>query len=251
MHVGDAQVFTPRRPTVVILASCWACGARRRHRPHVPLDLDQQRRELQRPGGDRQEPRGQRTGRLGSTPAASRSRPRASSFRRRTPVRSHSRHPDRRRLPPAGSSRTRRQSSITRPWTARSTRPATSTPSSTRTGPDATPTAAELNIVANWQTERLLSGAEGDNDETTLSSGPSGIFLTYKWFVANDNRVGLRKFDPVSNTFGGPVYVEGPDPIDNNSLDIPVSTPRTALGRIHVVWRTLHDAGRLALYALG
>ena len=109
---------------------------------------------------------------------------------------------------------------------------------------DATPTAAELNIVANWQTERLLSSPEGDNDETALSSGPSGIFLTYKWFVANNNRLGLRKFDPATNTFGGPVYVEGADPIDNNSLDYP-SHSQDGSGRLHVVWRTLHDDGRL------
>jgi hypothetical protein len=109
---------------------------------------------------------------------------------------------------------------------------------------DATPTAAELNNVANWQIDRLLSSPEGDNDETALSSGPSGIFLTYKWFVPNDNRLGLRKFDPVTNTFGGPVYVEGADPIDNNSLDYPYHS-QDGSGRIHVVWRTLHDDGRL------
>ena len=109
---------------------------------------------------------------------------------------------------------------------------------------DATPTAAELNNVANWQTERLLSSPEGDNDETALSSGPSGILLTYKWFVPNDNRLGLRKFDPVSNTFGGPVYIEGANPIDNNSLDYPYHSQDGA-GRIHVVWRSLHDDGRL------
>jgi hypothetical protein len=109
---------------------------------------------------------------------------------------------------------------------------------------DATPTAAELNNVANWQTERLLSSPEGDNDETALSSGPSGILLTYKWFVPNDNRLGLRKFDPVSNTFGGPLYIEGADPIDNNSLDYPYHS-QDGSGRIHVVWRSLHDDGRL------
>ena len=109
---------------------------------------------------------------------------------------------------------------------------------------DATPTAAELNNVANWQTERLLSSPEGDNDETALSSGPSGILLTYKWFVPNDNRLGLRKFDPVSNTFGGPLYIEGANPIDNNSLDYPYHS-QDGSGRIHVVWRSLHDDGRL------
>jgi hypothetical protein len=98
--------------------------------------------------------------------------------------------------------------------------------------------------VGNWQIDRLLSGPEGDNDETHLSSGPNGIFLTYKWFVPNDDRVGLRKFDPVSNTFGSPAYIEGADAIDNNSLDYP-NHSQDASGRIHVVWRSLHDDGRL------
>jgi hypothetical protein len=109
---------------------------------------------------------------------------------------------------------------------------------------DATPTASELNNVANWQTERLLSSPEGDNDETALSSGPSGILLTYKWFVPNDNRLGLRKFDTATNSFGAPMYIEGADPIDNNSLDYPYHS-QDGSGRIHVVWRSLHDDGRL------
>jgi len=109
---------------------------------------------------------------------------------------------------------------------------------------DATPTAVELNNVANWQTEKLLSGAEGDNDETHLSTGPNGIFLSYKWFVANDNRLGLRKFDAATNTFGAPTYVEGPDPIDNNSLDYPYHS-QDGSGRLHFVWRTLYDDNRL------
>ena len=109
---------------------------------------------------------------------------------------------------------------------------------------DPTPTAAELNNQANWQIDRLLPGAEGDNDETHLSTGPNGIFLSYKWFLANDSRVGLRKFDPSTNTFGAPTYVEGPDPIDNNSLDYP-NHSQDGSGRLHFVWRTLHDDNRL------
>jgi hypothetical protein len=105
------------------------------------------------------------------------------------------------------------------------------------------PTAASLNVVGNWSANALTS-PEGDNDETHLSSGPSGILLTYKYFVANDNRVGLRKFDTGSNTFGAASYIEGPDPIDNNSLEYPFHS-QDPMGRIHVVWRTLHDSGRL------
>ena len=105
------------------------------------------------------------------------------------------------------------------------------------------PTAASLNVAGNW-TANTLSSPEGDNDETHLSSGPSGIFLSYNYFVPNDSRIGLRKFDAGTNTFGAPTYVEGPDPIDNNSLDYPFQS-QDPMGRIHVVWRTLYDSGRL------
>jgi hypothetical protein len=35
--------------------------------------------------------------------------------------------------------------------------------------------------------------------------------------------IGLRRFDPATNTFGGPTYVEGSSTIDDNSLDYPDS----------------------------
>jgi hypothetical protein len=109
---------------------------------------------------------------------------------------------------------------------------------------DSTPATLDFNDATLWSIDRLLSAPEGDNDETHLSSGPNGIFLTYKWFIPNDNRLGLRKFDPVTNTFGGPVYVEGANPIDNNSLDYPHHS-QDGSGRLHVVWRSLYDDGRL------
>ena len=109
---------------------------------------------------------------------------------------------------------------------------------------DGTPTATELNNEANWVTENLLPGAEGDNETTHLSTGPNGIFLTYKWFRPNDSRVGLRKFDPGTNTFGAPTYAEGADPIDNNSLEYP-NHSQDGSGRLHFVWRSLYDDGRL------
>jgi hypothetical protein len=104
--------------------------------------------------------------------------------------------------------------------------------------------AATVNNATNWLIDRTLPAAEGDNSDTALNSGPRGVYLTYRYFVANDNRVGLRRFDPAANTFGGPVYIEGDDPIENNSLDYPDSF-QDASGRLHVVWRTLHDGGRL------
>jgi hypothetical protein len=109
-------------------------------------------------------------------------------------------------------------------------------------GPSLTNTA--VNTTGNWLIDRTLPSAEPDNSDTALSAGPNGVFLTYRYFVPNDNRVGLRRFDPATETFGAATYVEGDDPIDNNSLDYPDSFQDPS-GRIHVVWRSLYDNQRL------
>ncbi|HYG96551.1 MAG TPA: hypothetical protein VD741_05525, partial [Solirubrobacterales bacterium] len=100
------------------------------------------------------------------------------------------------------------------------------------------------NTPANWAIDRTLVGAEGDNSDTALNSGPNGVFLSYLNFRANDSQVGLRRFDPATDTFGPPTYVEGPDRIDNFSLQEPDSFQDSA-GRIHLVWSALYDGGRL------
>jgi hypothetical protein len=101
-----------------------------------------------------------------------------------------------------------------------------------------------INSDIGWQIDKTLPGAEPDNSDTALNSGPNGVLLTYRYFVANDSHIGLRRFDPVTNVFGAPLYLEGPDPIENNSLDEPDSF-QDAAGRIHVVWDTLFGGGRL------
>jgi hypothetical protein len=101
-----------------------------------------------------------------------------------------------------------------------------------------------FNNVANWTIDQTLPSPEGDNSDTALNSGPNGVFLTYDYFVANDSRVGLRRFDPTTNAFGGATYVEGGDAIDDASLDQPDSF-QDASGRIHVAWRSLYGGGRL------
>lgn len=108
----------------------------------------------------------------------------------------------------------------------------------------APPNQVSVNNSANWLVNRTLVGAEPDNSDSALNSGPNGAFLSYLYFVANDSRIGLRRFDPGTNSFGPPTYVEGPDPIDNNSLQEPDSFQDPA-GRIHLVWSSLYDGGRL------
>jgi hypothetical protein len=101
-----------------------------------------------------------------------------------------------------------------------------------------------INDVGNWLIDQTLVSPEGDNSESAVNSGPNGVSMTYRYFVPNDSRVGLRRFDSATNAFGPPTYVEGADTIDNNSLDYPDSFQDPS-GRLHVVWRSLYDGGRL------
>lgn len=104
-----------------------------------------------------------------------------------------------------------------------------------------------INNIVEWTVDQTLPSPEPDNSDTALNSGPNGVFLTYRYFVPGDTRVGLRRFDPASGpagAFGGPVYVEGGNAIENSSLDYPDSF-QDASGRIHVLWRSLYDGGRL------
>lgn len=105
-------------------------------------------------------------------------------------------------------------------------------------------TPAEFNTQTNWATNLVPTAAEPDNvSETMLNFGPSGAFLTYRLFVPNDNHLVLRRFDAATGNFTGPVNVEGSSPIDD-SVDYPDSFQDPA-GRMHIVWRSLHDGGRL------
>jgi hypothetical protein len=106
---------------------------------------------------------------------------------------------------------------------------------------------AGINNIVEWTVDQTLPSPESDNSDTALNSGPNGVFLTYKSFVPGDTHVGLRRFDPAvgpAGAFGGPVYVEGGDAIENSSLDYPDSF-QDASGRIHVTWRSLYEGGRL------
>lgn len=104
-------------------------------------------------------------------------------------------------------------------------------------------TLADVNDPAKWVTNQPVPSPETKNGETALNTGPSGTFLTYKATDPGTNRVGLRRFDPAGNAFGGASYVDGDDPIDN-TLDFPDSF-QDASGRIHIAWRSAYLGGRL------
>jgi hypothetical protein len=106
-------------------------------------------------------------------------------------------------------------------------------------------TASELNNAANWSASIVpLSGAEADNGETHVDTGPGGVYLTYRSAEPTDSRVGLRKFDTGTGSFGSPTYIEGPDPIESNGIG-ELFHSQDPSGRLHVVWRSLYDGNRL------
>jgi hypothetical protein len=96
---------------------------------------------------------------------------------------------------------------------------------------------------ANWTTNVGLTAPEGNSGETQLSSGPSGVSLTYRRVVPNDNRIVLRRFDAASNTFGGATEIQGSETIDG-SADYPDSS-QDASGRVHAVWLSRYSGNRL------
>lgn len=106
-------------------------------------------------------------------------------------------------------------------------------------------TPASLNVIGGWSADQFLSAPEPDNEETHLSSRADRALLTYKSaFSVSDVRIGLRQYNATTNTFGAPTYLPRVGGIDTNGLDYPHHSQDPG-NRIHVVWRTLHDGGRL------
>jgi hypothetical protein len=105
-------------------------------------------------------------------------------------------------------------------------------------------TVSAINNAGNWLVNRTLPFDESRNDATALNAGPNGVFLTYRHFVPSNSRIGLRRLDGATNTFGGPSYIEGDSAIDGQGPNHPDSFQDPA-GRVHVAWRSLYDSGRL------
>jgi hypothetical protein len=108
----------------------------------------------------------------------------------------------------------------------------------------ATLNAASINNVVNWEVDKTLPSPEPDNSDTALNTGPNGVFLTYRNFVAGDTHIVLRHFDPTTNAFGGATFIEGSSAIEDSGIGAPDSYQDPA-GRIHVVWTALYEGGRL------
>lgn len=105
----------------------------------------------------------------------------------------------------------------------------------------ANPTRAQLVDAANWTTNQQLSGAGEKAEEPSLASGPSGLFVGYRRVLPDQFLV--RRFDPVTNTFGPATAIQGASGIDT-SLQYPYLY-QDAAGRLHGIWRALTDPRRL------
>ena len=97
--------------------------------------------------------------------------------------------------------------------------------------------------LAPLVTDIAIADPKGDESETDLVAGSSGVFLTNRQFVALNEHVILRRYDPVTRTFGAGRAIEGSDPIDNSAIN--PDSYEDAGGAIHVVYRSNFDGGRL------
>ncbi len=104
--------------------------------------------------------------------------------------------------------------------------------------------AASINNVSNWEVDKTLTSPDPDSSDTALNSGPNGVFLTYRNFVAGNSHIAVRHFDPSTNTFGGTTFIEGSNRIEDSSIGGPDSYQDPS-GRVHVVWTSLYEGGRL------
>jgi hypothetical protein len=92
-------------------------------------------------------------------------------------------------------------------------------------------------------TDAPIGDPKGQESETDLIAGPSGVFLTDRQFVPLNEHVLLRKYDPATQRFGAARAIEGSDPIDNSAIN--PDSYEDAGGSIHVVYRSNFDGGRL------
>jgi hypothetical protein len=102
-------------------------------------------------------------------------------------------------------------------------------------GPDFAVTS--LMNAGNWSTDQQLPTPESGIRNTHLSSGPSGVSLTYEQKIPLDDHVRVRKFDAAKNAFGAPRSLESASETGDATID-DVFSSQDAAGRVHVVWRS-------------
>lgn len=92
---------------------------------------------------------------------------------------------------------------------------------------------AALNDPGRWIRNLEVPGSTGTIDPPSVASGPAGIFIAYNNEATSDDRITVRKFDSATNTFGGPVIVDG---TERDALMGSIKFFQDAGGRLHLVW---------------
>ena len=106
-----------------------------------------------------------------------------------------------------------------------------------------TPNGSTRRSSFNWSPYKTLAGAEPDSAEPHLTSGLANAFMTYRRTVPGANQILLRRFSSSSKSFATSIPIQGSDPIDA-SADGP-SSGQDSAGRLHVIWTSGYDTGRL------
>ena len=102
-------------------------------------------------------------------------------------------------------------------------------------GPDFA--ATTLMNPGNWANDQSLPTPESGIRNTHLTSGPSGVWLTYEQKVPLDDHVRARRFDAAKSVFGAPQSLESTSDTGDASIE-DVFSSQDASGRVHVVWRS-------------
>ena len=112
-------------------------------------------------------------------------------------------------------------------------------------------TAAELNAntmgtPTNWTGILSLSAPEGNNDETETELRPQRHLAFIPAQPARTTTASAcASSTPTPNTFGGPTVQSRAQTRSTTTASTSPIHSQDASGRLHVVWRTLHDGNRL------
>lgn len=116
--------------------------------------------------------------------------------------------------------------------------------------PPALATVSAINAAVSWSAVAAPTSDDGGTSSISsmsLTSGPSGTYVGYDYFVPLDERLRVRRFDPATLRFGPPVDIQGNDPLDDSVSASVIN--QDAGGRLHAVWESLHADGDRLRYA--
>jgi hypothetical protein len=103
--------------------------------------------------------------------------------------------------------------------------------------------AGAINNVGNWSAIGSIGSAAETASESSLNAGGGGATVVYRSQQSGATRLALRGFDPGTETFGAPTFIQG-----DNSVDAGLQQPdgfQDLAGRLYVVWQVPGGGGLL------